>query len=517
MAASRVFFSDLKVGKCSSAVEARLLRFWEAKNVKRGGELMWVDMLMVDVNATVMQATIGASRLARFRHKLTAGKVYTVSGFDVGQCAQNFRLSNSSLQIRFNESTSFDELTEPVSPLPEEAFRFRNQSELVGLASTNTQLPDVIGEIISVKSTVCDDDDPAENNRVMATVKLDNDTTVTLSLFDAQAVTFHKQLQDKRVDPRVIVATSINPKMVGGTVSLHSLYKYRKYHHFILWIAGRLYLNATSGTHIYFDKETKAGEDYFYRLVSRETGLTSAAPLLRGYAKLETLTIAELNAFISSASSQEIDFICTGKVGRVDIDKGWCYVACSKCSKKLQRTVSALECVRCNNVNAVGTLQYEPYRVELSIADDTAEGAFVCFDGVMTKLHNLRASDASQMLIEEGVNPEKSNVPPFITDMEGKTFTFQVKVNPYNFTAHHQTFTITRILSKPEAPPVPDFVANGGNGGDDGDLPDGTTHHVESGGRSIDAEVSVDMNPTGAAPKKRGRPASNTAKKARVA
>lgn len=110
--------------------------------------ISWVFFLIGDhdtfefsLQATVMQATIGASRLARFRHKLTAGKVYTVSGFDVGQCAQNFRLSNSSLQIRFNESTSFDELTEPVSPLPEEAFRFRNQSELVGLANTNTQLP----------------------------------------------------------------------------------------------------------------------------------------------------------------------------------------------------------------------------------------------------------------------------------------------------------------------------------------------------------------------------------------
>ncbi|KAG2324035.1 hypothetical protein Bca52824_006763 [Brassica carinata] len=91
--------------KCSSTVEARLLRFWEARNVKRGGELMWVDMLMVDVNLiparifmkhflalifvkgrkTVMQATIGDSRLTRFRHKLTAGKVYTVSGFDVAR------------------------------------------------------------------------------------------------------------------------------------------------------------------------------------------------------------------------------------------------------------------------------------------------------------------------------------------------------------------------------------------------------------------------------------------------
>ncbi|CAG7875630.1 unnamed protein product, partial [Brassica rapa] len=39
-----------KAGRCSFVVEARLLRFWEAKNVKRGGELMWMDLLMVDVN-----------------------------------------------------------------------------------------------------------------------------------------------------------------------------------------------------------------------------------------------------------------------------------------------------------------------------------------------------------------------------------------------------------------------------------------------------------------------------------
>ncbi|KAF2547630.1 hypothetical protein F2Q70_00023664 [Brassica cretica] len=43
---------DLKSGKCSSAVEARLLRFWEAKNVKRGGELMWVDLLLIDANVS---------------------------------------------------------------------------------------------------------------------------------------------------------------------------------------------------------------------------------------------------------------------------------------------------------------------------------------------------------------------------------------------------------------------------------------------------------------------------------
>ncbi|CAG7864634.1 unnamed protein product [Brassica rapa] len=110
MAISRVFFSDLKTGKCSSVVEARLLRYWEARNVKRGWELMWVDMLLVDVNATMMQATISAHRVPRYQERLTAGAMYSMADFDVARCAQNFRLCDSSLMIRFNESTSFDEI-----------------------------------------------------------------------------------------------------------------------------------------------------------------------------------------------------------------------------------------------------------------------------------------------------------------------------------------------------------------------------------------------------------------------
>ncbi|WZZ60285.1 hypothetical protein YC2023_060392 [Brassica napus] len=59
MANSRVFFSDLKSDKCSSVVEARLLwfRYGETINVKPGGELVWVDMLMVDVNMAIADDT----------------------------------------------------------------------------------------------------------------------------------------------------------------------------------------------------------------------------------------------------------------------------------------------------------------------------------------------------------------------------------------------------------------------------------------------------------------------------
>ncbi|XP_013633187.1 PREDICTED: uncharacterized protein LOC106338849 [Brassica oleracea var. oleracea] len=481
---AKVFFSDLKSGRCSSVVEARLLRFWEARNVKRGGELMWMDVLMVDVNvlvpSTVMQVTISAGRLPQFREKLHAGTMFSVSGFDVSRCAQNFRLTDSSLMIRFNESTSFQELTEPDSPLPEEAFRFRNHSELIGLANTNTQLPDIIGEILSVKSTVCDP--PEEKNRVMVTLKLDSDETVTLSFFDSQAVAFHIQLEAMRVDPKVMVVTSINPKIVRG----------------------RLFLNATSGTHVYFDKKTEAGAALFYRLVARDNGLPSAAPLLKSYAKVETMTIADLSSFIVSAASQEIDFLCTGRVVRIDTDKGWCYVACSKCSKILQRTKSAFTCGVCNNPQAVGALRY---RVEMAISDDTAEGIFVWFDGVLTKLHSIRASEAAQMLAEDGVNPEDTRLPPFIADMEGKTYTFQVRVTAFNFTEHHKTFTITRI-AEDHGRLTADDVVN--NGDDDDDDDDDASQTIEP------STAAGDQGGTSKARKKTGAGASKVVKKARA-
>ncbi|CAH8386326.1 unnamed protein product [Eruca vesicaria subsp. sativa] len=62
----QTFFSDLKSGWCSSTVEARLLRDWEARNVKRGGELMGLTF------HTIMQATISVNRDPSFQSRLTA-------------------------------------------------------------------------------------------------------------------------------------------------------------------------------------------------------------------------------------------------------------------------------------------------------------------------------------------------------------------------------------------------------------------------------------------------------------
>uniref|UniRef100_A0A0D3D0M9 Uncharacterized protein n=1 Tax=Brassica oleracea var. oleracea TaxID=109376 RepID=A0A0D3D0M9_BRAOL len=58
------------------------------------------------------------------------------------------------------------------------------------------------------------------------------------------------------------------------------------------------------------------------KLVSTDTVLQSAAPLLKASAKVENLTISELNEFVITAPSQDIDFMCSRKVTGIRMDKG---------------------------------------------------------------------------------------------------------------------------------------------------------------------------------------------------
>uniref|UniRef100_A0A0D3B7P1 peptidylprolyl isomerase n=1 Tax=Brassica oleracea var. oleracea TaxID=109376 RepID=A0A0D3B7P1_BRAOL len=72
MASTSTILAALKYGRCSSTVEVevRLLRFWEARNIKRGGHFMGVDMLLLDSKAMLIPATINVNRLPTYRGHL---------------------------------------------------------------------------------------------------------------------------------------------------------------------------------------------------------------------------------------------------------------------------------------------------------------------------------------------------------------------------------------------------------------------------------------------------------------
>ncbi|WZZ42742.1 hypothetical protein YC2023_039001 [Brassica napus] len=408
MANSYTLLADLKAGRCSNTAELRLLRFWEARNVKKGGELMSVDMLLLDEKSTLIQGSIGSIRQLRFRNRLSEGSVYALSGFDVSRSNPNFRLSDEPLSIRFNDGTSFDKLPESVRPIPTELFRFRSYNRLLELANTGKQLPDILGELTAIRSTITDRIPGAQ--RVMLTLRLQSGESVCVSLFDYMALAFHTKFDSYGKEPRIVLATGLNPKIVGGHGSEH----------------------------------------------------TSSSSKVVHAQKIEPMTVSELNQFVITSESQIIEFLCTAKVTGIDQADGWCYIGCSVCSKKLLRETSSFTCVPCNVTNAVAALRY---RVTLSVSDSTDTASFLGFDIEMAKLTNILASEASQIVLMflgiPGIGADArvdTELPQALAELVGKTYTFQLKLNDFNFTSKHQTFTISRIFPERALAPLPAFV-----------------------------------------------------------
>ncbi|KAH0897495.1 hypothetical protein HID58_047063 [Brassica napus] len=99
-------------------VEVRLIRFWKAHNVNKGGELMGVDMLFVDG-----RASINVNRLNTFRQLLNEGALYDLSLFDVTRSSPNFRFTDAHVVTDSLIKPVSIEITEASSPSPTEIYR----------------------------------------------------------------------------------------------------------------------------------------------------------------------------------------------------------------------------------------------------------------------------------------------------------------------------------------------------------------------------------------------------------
>ncbi|KAG2255091.1 hypothetical protein Bca4012_091743 [Brassica carinata] len=462
---------------------------------------MGLDMLLLDDQSSLIQASVSVHRLNTFRELLREGAMYELSGFDVTRSNSHFKLCDSVVSIRLNEFTKLVEVAAVANPIPTEMFRFRTLEELMALANTNVHLPDIIGEVSDIRTTY--NDHAQTTQRVMVTIKVDNDATVCVSVFDSVAELLHKRLEAGVVQPRVMVATNINPKFVGG----------------------RLYLNATPGTHFYFDNEVTASRTLFEQLSTRPENDTTSGKQYRGVKKLEPVSLGELNNYVLNSPPQSIEFLCKARIVSLETTNGWCYISCAKCSKKLQRGISSFTCTTCFNASAVGVVRY---RVEMHVESGGDTAVFVAFDSAMSKLIGVRAAEVANPMGQGEEDPLGYQIPQFLQDIVGNAYIFHLKLTEFNFSGNHKSFTVARIFDPNDRIPGPTFAPHGGDHNPGDDMPGSqcasSKCHVgcSSGGDSSEdgeklsseQQDSVSENVHGDAS---GSPDENPAKRARNA
>lgn len=94
-------------------------------------------------------------------------------------------------------------------------------------------------------------DDTQTTQRLLINIRLDKESTVCVSVYDSLAEILHMRLEAGVVHLKVMVATNINPKFMGG----------------------RRFLNSTSGIHFYFDNDVIASQSLFEEYITFSTRL----------------------------------------------------------------------------------------------------------------------------------------------------------------------------------------------------------------------------------------------------
>ena len=122
MANISTILADLKSGRCSSMVEVRLLRFWEARKIKRGGHLMVVGMLILDskVNLTfkvMFVIVLNSSLVFRFIFNRIMMSILSLSSLWYG-FESSFKLCDFCFKMFSGDAHARHHRCEPSSHLP---------------------------------------------------------------------------------------------------------------------------------------------------------------------------------------------------------------------------------------------------------------------------------------------------------------------------------------------------------------------------------------------------------------
>ncbi|XP_024010473.1 uncharacterized protein LOC112085488 [Eutrema salsugineum] len=169
MEAPYVPFALLKSGRINQRLVARLLCFWTTCNIKKGGQLMGVDLLLLD------EKFVWNSRCA----------TYPPNTSDFGPTTNSW---------------PYD--------------------QLLAVGNTNNELPDIIGEVNSTKSYHNEATEGVQ--RMLIHLRLESGENVRVSAFDDHANFLHKLFSEKEAGTCIMLATNMNPKFFGGDLYLNA-------------------------------------------------------------------------------------------------------------------------------------------------------------------------------------------------------------------------------------------------------------------------------------------------------
>ncbi|PNY15141.1 replication protein A 70 kDa DNA-binding subunit [Trifolium pratense] len=413
--------SEITGGKIDFQMKVRVINLWSTPDRSNPNEQGALHMIFLDKDCGKIYATVRKDLLSQFKDDIEDGAAYVVERFMVGKNDTSYKSTSHKHKLNFMRGTKMIKVK--ASDIPANHFDFMPFTEILASAKED-QFLDVIGHVVE-KNALKETQKNGKISKLMdATIEDLEGNRIHCTLWDDYAIKMQQFLDGH--DPSLPV------------IIILQLCKLKKY----LGVMG--VSNSFYGTKLFLNADMPDVASYIERMNAANVELTQVVSQMSGPPVISVaddllqtprMTIEDLIESTQKCCGSVLAWGC-----EFDMDAGWFYQACTKCSSRISFVSGQLYCDKCKMPRTA----VPRYKVHLQVIDDTGSITFVMFDRVVFQVVGLTAQDLLDSMNNDASSPP---YPPQLDMFVNKWMLFKVEVSDANLYRNWRGYNVKKVTS----------------------------------------------------------------------
>ncbi|XP_075078433.1 replication protein A 70 kDa DNA-binding subunit B-like isoform X1 [Nicotiana tabacum] len=385
-----------------------------------------IELVLQDSKGDRIHGTIGKYVLKFFRNKIHELRLYRMNYFVVGPNNLKLRTTTHKLKLTFTQKTFVEETNDPSFHM--NIFNLRPFHQLKNEHDVDeTELLDVVGQVVTYEDVKTYNQGDDQSFLINVVLEDDQRNRIMATLWSELVDQIQHHLNESADEPVIVVFQHMKPQKYRGNYSVRSC-----------WYQTKIWINSTLPQSIEFKSRLLAARQSNIERITRTSSQQSYSvtdELDKGIVLFKT--IRDL-----VQCTQESSYWIAAKLVNLELDRGWSYLACNKCSRKVEKVENKYFCAKCNEEESFVTHRY---RLQVRVMDGTAFISLLLWNREAMQLIGKSAKELKERLVETSLADAECSYPSEMDDILYKKFMFKVIVKQENIESQVEVYKVLKF------------------------------------------------------------------------
>ncbi|XP_070038381.1 replication protein A 70 kDa DNA-binding subunit B-like isoform X1 [Nicotiana tomentosiformis] len=307
-------------------------------------------------------------------------------------------------------------------------FNLRSFDQLTNQHDVDeTELLDVVGQVVTYEDVKTYKQGNDQSVFINVVLEDDQRNKILATLWSELVDQIQHYLNESTDEPLIVVFQHMKAQKFRGNYSVRSC-----------WYQTKIWINSTLPQSIDFKSRLLAArQSNFERItqISSQQSYSVRDELDKGIVLFKT--IRDL-----VQCTQECSYWIAAKLINLELDRGWSYLACNKCNRKVDKVENKYFCKKFNEEEFSVTHRY---RLQVRVMDGTAFISLLLWNREAMQLIGKSAKELKERLLETSIADADCSYPSELDDILYKKFMFKVIVKQENIESQVEVYKVLKL------------------------------------------------------------------------